>query len=76
MKNWVKMGLAVCLLLCPMLKPISALQPQNGRTAERMAIRSSEDWVALMDSGQYAESWKNAAAAFRSAVTQEKWRAQ
>lgn len=73
MKNWVKMGLAVCLLLCPMLKPISALQPQNGRTAERMAIRSSEDWVALMDSGQYAESWKNAAAAFRSAVTQEKW---
>ena len=48
-------------------------QEQNGRTAEREAIRASEDWVALVDSGKYAESWKAAAAAFRSSVTQEKW---
>jgi len=73
MKNGVKLGLGVCLLLGPKLKPVSALQSQNGPTAERIAIRSSEDWVAMVDSGQYAESWKNAAAAFRSAVPQEKW---
>jgi hypothetical protein len=73
MKNGVKIGLAVCLLLSARLNPVSALQPQNGPTAERVAMRSSEDWVALVDSGQYAESWKSAAAAFRSAVSQEKW---
>src|SRR5580692_11215288 len=73
MKNGVKIGLAVCLLLGQRLKPVSALQTQNGPTAERIAIRSSEDWVAQVDSGQYAESWKSAAAAFRSAVPQEKW---
>jgi hypothetical protein len=73
MKNGVKIGLAVCLLLGARLKPVSALQQQNGPTAERIAIRSSEDWVALVDSGQYAESWKSAAAVFRSAVPQEKW---
>jgi len=72
-KNWVTMSLAVCLLLCSMLRPVSALQEQKGRTAEREAIRASEDWVALVDSGKYAESWKVAAAAFRSSVTQEKW---
>jgi hypothetical protein len=55
------------------LKPVSALHQQNGPTAERIAIRSSQEWVALVDSGQYAESWKNAAAAFRSAVPEEKW---
>jgi hypothetical protein len=69
-KSWVTMSFAMCLLLCSMLRPVSA---QNGRTAEREAIRASEDWVALMDSGKYAESWKAAAAAFRSSVTQEKW---
>ena len=70
-KSWVTMSLAVCLLLCSMLRPVSA--QKNGRTAEREAIRASEEWVALVDSGKYAESWKAAAAAFRSSVTQEKW---
>ena len=73
MINGVKIGLAVCLLLGLWLKPVSALQQQNGPTAERIAVRSSQDWVALVDSGEYAESWKSAAAAFRSAVPQEKW---
>jgi hypothetical protein len=73
MINGVKIGLAVCLLLGLWLKPVSALQQQNGPTAERIAVRSSQDWVALVDSGQYAESWKSAAAAFRSAVPEEKW---
>jgi len=73
MKDVMKIGLVMCLLLSARLNPASAFQPQNGPTAERIAIRSSEDWVALVDSGQYAESWKSAAAAFRSAVPQEKW---
>jgi len=73
MKNGVTIGLAMCLLLSARLNPVSALQSQNGPTAERVAMRSSEDWVALVDSGRYAESWKSAAEAFRSAVSQEKW---
>jgi Protein of unknown function (DUF4019) len=73
MKNWVKMGLALCFTVFLASKSICAIQPQNAPTAERVAIRSSEDWLVLVDSGRYPESWKNAAAAFRSVVTQEKW---
>jgi uncharacterized protein DUF4019 len=76
MKNGVRMGLAVCLLLSPGLKPVCALQSQSAPTAERAAVRSSEDWLALVDSERYTDSWKNAAAAFRSSVTQENGRAR
>jgi len=34
---------------------------------------AAESWVALVDQGQYAASWQNAAASFRAAVPQEKW---
>ena len=42
--------------------------------AEEDAPRKSGDaWLALVDAQKYDESWKEASAQFRSAVTQEQW---
>jgi hypothetical protein len=40
---------------------------------ELAAQRADTVWLALVDTGQYEESWKRAGAAFQSAVTQDKW---
>jgi Protein of unknown function (DUF4019) len=38
-----------------------------------VAQRSDEVWLALTDTGKYAESWKTAGEAFQVGVTEEKW---
>lgn len=42
-------------------------------TPEVAAQRAAEAWVVLVDSGNYAESWTEAATAFREAVPQATW---
>jgi Protein of unknown function (DUF4019) len=32
-----------------------------------------ESWFALTDSGKYAESWQEASASFKAAVSQDQW---
>jgi serine/threonine protein kinase len=45
-----------------------------GRTGDTEAATSAmQAWLALMDGGQYAQAWQEAAASFRGAVTQEEW---
>lgn len=38
---------------------------------EKAALAAAEKWIALVDEGKYAESWKEAAEYFRNAVKQE-----
>lgn len=40
---------------------------------EEEAQKSAEQWLALIDAGNYGESWSAAAAYFKGAVTQEQW---
>jgi hypothetical protein len=40
---------------------------------EDLAQKSAEAWLALTDSGKYAESWDQASSFFQSQVTKEKW---
>lgn len=40
---------------------------------EEMAQSSAREWLALVDSGKYAESWKEAAPFFKANVSQEQW---
>lgn len=40
---------------------------------EKAAIAVAEKWLALVDEGKYAESWKEAAEYFKAAVKQEQW---
>ena len=54
------------------------LWPQSGTSQtqdkpDALAQKSAETWLALTDSGKYAESWDEAAAFFKSAVTKDQW---
>jgi hypothetical protein len=40
---------------------------------EETAQKSAEQWLALVDAGNYAESWKTAAGYFQTAVSQDQW---
>jgi len=40
------------------------------------AVSSAEAWVALVDSGKYAESWTQASSFFQSHVPQANWEQQ
>lgn len=40
---------------------------------EELAQKSAEAWLALTDSGKYAESWDESATAFKGAVTKDQW---
>jgi len=41
--------------------------------AEKAAITASGAWLSLVDGENYAESWNQAAALFKAAVTKEQW---
>ena len=40
---------------------------------EQQAVQAAEAWLALVDSGSYAESWDVASPMFQDAVTREGW---
>jgi len=40
---------------------------------EQLAQASAESWLALTDSGKYADSWNEASQSFKSAVTKDQW---
>ena len=42
--------------------------------AEKAATSAAQTWLAAIDHGDYAQSWQNAAAFFRNAVTGEQWK--
>jgi hypothetical protein len=39
------------------------------------AMAAAESWLAKVDAGGYAQSWKEASTSFQQAVTPEKWEA-
>ena len=59
------LAFALLLGICP------AAQAQQ--KAEQLAQQSAEAWLAVVDSGKYAESWQQAAQYFKSSVTSEQW---
>ncbi len=60
-------GLALGLAVLTTARPAAAQSP------EQAAQHAAERWLALVDSAQYAESWTQAAAAFRTALSQGGW---
>ena len=42
-------------------------------SAEPAASAAAERWLGLVDSGNYAESWKQAASLFRAKITADQW---
>jgi len=46
---------------------------QAQQKPEQLGEQSSDAWLALIDSGKYADSWQEASHLFRAAVTKEQW---
>jgi len=46
--------------------------PDN-RDVKQVAVDAATKWLGLVDSGRYAESWKEAAAFFKGAITKAQW---
>jgi hypothetical protein len=62
---------AVCSLLTFVLAMCLAVPAQQ--KPEQLAQPSAKSWLALVDSGNYGESWDEAAAVFKADVTSEQW---
>lgn len=61
-------GLSVLALLLGICAAVQAQQKP-----EQLAQQSSDAWLALVDSGKYADSWQEASQIFKAAVTKEQW---
>ncbi|HTO75762.1 MAG TPA: DUF4019 domain-containing protein [Thermoanaerobaculia bacterium] len=56
------------------LLAVSALRADD-KANEKAADSAAQKWLALVDGGNYVESWKQGASLFRKAVTPEQWSA-
>jgi hypothetical protein len=65
-------AVVVCVFLMVALWPQAAMI-QAQQKPEDLAQKSAEAWLALTDSGKYAESWSEASTLFKNAVTKEQW---
>ena len=53
---------------------ISCVHAMGGSSEkEKAAVLSAKTWLGMVDSGRYAESWKESAELFRNAVREEQW---
>lgn len=76
------MILTAALLLLPFAATPLAAQDQDAEAdptadeasaAIEAAAAAATDWLALVDAGEYEESWREAASAFQDAVTPAVW---
>ena len=52
---------------------LSATLSFGAAKPEDEAQKSAEQWLALIDTGKFGESWETAAAYFKKAISKEKW---
>ncbi len=64
-------GLVLSLTILSILFSLGS--PSANEVAEKAAVTASGAWLALVDEGNYAESWNQAAGFFKNAVTKEQW---
>ena len=60
-------------LLRLLIITIAGCASESNPEAEKAAIESTQVWLQLVDNGQFAESWNEAAEYFKSVVKKEKW---
>ena len=70
-KPAIKIFMAISTLVL-----VGLASPGAAGSPEEQAQAAAKAWLALVDAGQYQESWASAASFFKGAVSQEKWRQQ
>jgi len=63
--------MVLSLIILSILFYVSPLQANE--VAEKAAVTAAGAWLSLVDEGNYAESWNQAAGLFKNAVTKEQW---
>jgi len=63
----IAVGIAIVIVLTAGF----SIGADSGR--EKAAVAAAEKWLTMIDEGNYAESWKEAADYFKSAVSREQW---
>lgn len=63
----IAVGIAIVIVLTAGF----SIGADSGR--EKAAVAAAEKWLTMIDEGNYAESWKEAADYFKSVVSQEQW---
>ena len=66
-----RMVAAAAVMLALSLFGVGAGRAQQ--KPQQLAQESAEAWLALVDSGKYAESWDEAAQVFKAAVGRDEW---
>ncbi|MDP3016406.1 MAG: DUF4019 domain-containing protein [Deltaproteobacteria bacterium] len=64
-------GLVLSLTILSILFSMGSLYANEA--AQKAAITVAGAWLSLVDEGNYAESWNQAAGFFKNAVTKEQW---
>jgi len=67
MRRYIILSLSLCLALWA---GFAAAQTAD---KEKAAVAAAEQWLSLVDSGNYQQSWKEAAELFRKAVPERQW---
>ena len=67
----LRTGLVLALIILGLLFSMNSLKANE--VAEKAAATAAGAWVSLVDGGDYAESWNQAAGFFKNAVTKEQW---
>ena len=69
----MKLASAVLVVLFACFVRTQNVSSQTSAKPEDLAQTSAQAWLALTDSGKYAESWQEGASLFKTAVTQSGW---
>ena len=64
-------SVSLLLSLIMLVSPYAVVQAQP--KPEQLAQQSSDSWLALVDSGKYADSWQESSQLFKAHVTKEQW---
>ena len=63
----------VMLLMSVVILSTIVCASSSNPEAETVGVAVAKDWLALIDSERYGESWDNAAQYFKAAVPRKKW---
>ena len=67
----MKRIVSVIFVLCATLWVCPAWA--QGSEKQKAAITAAQEWLSMIDAGQYAESWQESAVYFRNAIAEDKW---
>jgi DNA-binding CsgD family transcriptional regulator len=78
---WVIAGVVImafilgifALTLQPQSVPAPVATPAQASAAQTQIMRAARDWLAMVDAGRWAESWRATGQAFRSLNTVDAW---